>query len=78
MKRKTFDCVEMKNRIQRKRQTEYEGLLLDERKALMDKRINSDPILGPAYRELLERNESRHLMVAEDGPEYRTGLKGNG
>ncbi len=69
---KRFDCVEMKNEIQRKRQSEYEGLSLEERTDLMHGRINGDPILGSAYRNLLERDECRHLMVAEDTPKYKT------
>ena len=72
MKRKTFDCVEMKDKIQRKRRSEYDGLSLEERKDLMHRRISGDPILGPVYRNLLERGESKHLMVAEDAPRYET------
>ena len=72
-KKKTFDCVEMKNEIQRKLQAEYEGLTLEERKDLMHRRILSDPILAPMYRLAMEKNEQSQMMVAEDEPEYRIG-----
>ncbi len=45
----------MKNEIQRKLQTEYEGLTLEERKALMDRRIRSNPVLAPRYRRSMEK-----------------------
>ena len=72
---KKFDCVEMKNEIQRKRQAEYTGLSLEERKALMDKRIKSDPILGPVYMKLLRTNGDSRLMVAEESPAYGVNNK---
>lgn len=72
MKTKTFDCVEMKNRLQRKRLNEYEGLSLEEREKRMRERIQGDPILGPVYRELINRREYRHLEVAEAAPRYET------
>ena len=74
--KKKFDCVEMKNEIQRKRQAEFEGLSLEEQKALMHRRILSDPILSPMYRRAMEKNEQSQMMVAEDEPEYRTDHQG--
>jgi hypothetical protein len=72
MKKKTFDCVEMKNEIQRKLQAEYEGLTLEERKALMEKRILSNPALAPLYLRSKDRSGHKQMMVAEDAPEYGT------
>ncbi len=73
--KKTFDCVEMKNEIQRKLQAEYEGLTLEERKVLMEKRILSNPVLAPLYLRSKERDEKKKRMVAEGEPEYRVGDK---
>jgi hypothetical protein len=70
MKLKTFDCVKMKNEIQRGLQAEYEGLSLEERRGRMTERILSDPILGAAYRDKLERIQPTEMMVAEPPPEY--------
>jgi hypothetical protein len=70
MKTKTFDCVEMKNEIQRKLQAEYEGLPLEERKVLMEKRILSNPLLGPLYLKSKAREKQKNMMVAEESPEY--------
>lgn len=74
---KSFDCVEMKNEIQRKLQAEYEGLTLAERKDLMHRRILSDPILAPMYRRAMEKNEQSQMMVAEDEPEHQVDRKEN-
>ncbi len=72
--KKTFDCVEMKNEIQRKLQAEYAGLTLAEQKKKMKREILSDPILGPMYRRLTEkRNGDAELKVAEEPGEYKTG-----
>ncbi|VGO21196.1 hypothetical protein [Pontiella sulfatireligans] len=72
MKNKTFDCVEMKNEIQRTLQGEYKGLVLEERRARMNERILSDPVLGPAYRRSLDRKVREQMKVAEESPEYKT------
>lgn len=45
--KKTFDCVEMKNAIQRKLQAEEQGLTDVERAERRARRIEADPILGP-------------------------------
>lgn len=64
--KKTFDCVEMKNEIQRQLLAEYEGLTLEEQKTLMDRQILSDPMMGPMYRRLKGRNNSVSRAVAEE------------
>lgn len=47
MKKKSFDCVQMKWDIQRKQRQELAGMSeADKRRVLMD-RIRADPILGP-------------------------------
>jgi len=71
--KKKFDCVEMKNEIQRKLQAEYEGLTLEERKRKMDKELSASPILGPMYRRLMgKRAGDAELKVAEEPGEYKT------
>ena len=70
MKTKTFDCVEMKNEIQRKLQAEYEGLSLEERKALMEKRILSNPMLGPLYLKSKAREKQKNMMVTEETSKF--------
>ena len=72
MKNKSFDCVEMKNEIQRKLQAEYEGMPLEERNALMEKRILANPVLAPVYLRSKERERQKQMMVAEGASEYRT------
>ena len=49
-KSKEFDCVEMKNRIQRELMAKYEGLSDGEIREEHKKSIESDPILGPIYK----------------------------
>ena len=78
MKNKSFDCVEMKNEIQRKLQAEYEGMSLEERNALMEKRILSNPALAPLFLGSKERERQKQMMVAEEPSEYRVnGSSGN-
>ena len=59
-----FDCVKMKNDIQRQLLKEYEGLSLEERKIIMEKEISSDPILGP-WLNKVGRKPLKQAMVAE-------------
>lgn len=52
MKKKTFDCVQMKWDIQRKQREELAGMSeADKRRVLMD-RIQADPVLGPFIQRL--------------------------
>ena len=51
-KKKKFDCVEMKNEIQRKLLKEMKGLSPDEQRRMMEHRIQSDPIRGPFLRKV--------------------------
>jgi hypothetical protein len=58
---KSFDCVEMKNEIQREMLEKYEGLTPEEIREEQRNAIEKDPILGPLYRQMDVRNlgESR-------------------
>ncbi len=56
-KKKKFDCVEMKNDIQRKLLKEMKGLSPDEQCRFTEKRIQSDPILGPFWRKVRKKKE---------------------
>jgi len=49
-KKKTFDCVEMKNEIQAKLLKRYEGMSDEEIRADQDRRLSADPILGPLWK----------------------------
>ncbi len=49
---KSFDCVEMKNEIQREMLEKYEGLTPEEIRREQRSEIENDPILGPLYREM--------------------------
>ena len=49
---KSFDCVEMKNEIQREMLEKYEGLSPEEIREEQRSAIEKDPILGPLYREM--------------------------
>ena len=52
MKKKTFDCVQMKWEIQRKQREESAGMSEAGRRRLQMERIQTDPILGPFVRRL--------------------------
>lgn len=54
--KKRFDCVEMKNEIQRKLRAEYEGRFDAERRERMHKKLLADPVFGP----ILHRAEEEH------------------
>lgn len=60
--KKTFDCVEMKNEIQRKLRAEYEGLSDAERRERMHKKLLADPVFGPVIRRSIEQ---RNLVMEE-------------
>ena len=48
-KKKDFDCVEMKGRIQAQLEERLRGLSIDERERRMEEMILSDPILATAW-----------------------------
>jgi hypothetical protein len=50
---KAFDCVEMKNEIQREMLEMYEGLSPEEIRVEQRTAIEKDPILGPLYRQMV-------------------------
>lgn len=52
MKKKKFDCVEMKRKIQKQILNETKGLSQIEKRRKLDKKILSDPILGPIWKKL--------------------------
>jgi hypothetical protein len=54
--KKIFDCVEMKDTIQRRLQTEEAGLTPAEREEHRQRRIEDDPILGPWVARQRQRN----------------------
>ena len=70
-KRKGFDCVEMKWKIQRKLMQEHEGMTLSQRQAEMERTILADPVLGPWFRQLKNR-QAQPMMAAESPAIYRT------
>ena len=54
MKKKGFDCVQMKHEIQQRLLKETEGLSLEERHRRFEERIAANPILGRLWREAHE------------------------
>ena len=68
--KKDFDCVEMKNEIQRKLRAEYAGLSDEERLARIEKKMRDNPLLGSVYfRSLTDQKTDR---VMEESSEYGT------
>jgi hypothetical protein len=51
MRKKEFDCVQMKHDIQQRLLEEMAGLSLEERRRRMEERIAANPILGRLWRE---------------------------
>lgn len=49
--KKSLDCVEIKNKIQRQLQDEFNGLTEDEKHRNSTKRILNNPILSKVYLE---------------------------
>lgn len=69
---KDFDCVRMKNEIQRKLMAEQAGMSIEQRRRHMEARIAADPTLGPWFQRL-RAAQRPPLTVAEDAPPYRAG-----
>ena len=65
---KKFDCVQMKNEIQQKILREIEGLSLEQRRKRTEKRIASDPILGPIWKgaRRIKPDESSPAVSSKD------------
>jgi hypothetical protein len=57
-KKKTFDCVQMKWDIQKKIAEEFKGIPEKEARAIQDKRVANDPILGPFLKKVLEKRKA--------------------
>jgi hypothetical protein len=51
MKKKKFDCVQMKHDIQKEILKERRGLSPEEQRRRSEARIAADPILGPIWRQ---------------------------
>lgn len=59
MKKKNFDCVEMKHEIQRKIYEEEKGLSREEIVKRREELIAADQILGPFVKRLAERDPNK-------------------
>ena len=58
-KKKAFDCVQMKWDIQKKIAEEFKGIPEVEARAIQDKRVANDPILGPFLDKVRAQQERR-------------------
>ena len=52
LKTKKFDCVEMKQDIQRKIQEEFANIPDDQARRIKQRQIEKDPVLGPFLKRL--------------------------
>ena len=52
MKKKAFDCVQMKWDIQRKQREELAGMSDADKRRIQTEKIQTDPILGPFIRKV--------------------------
>ncbi len=57
-KKKSFDCVQMKWDIQKKIADEFKGMPEDKARAIQNKRVESDPILGPFLKKLQDKRKA--------------------
>jgi hypothetical protein len=55
-KKKAFDCVEMKWKIQEKLRKQYAGMPEEEARRAQMEKVMKDPILGPFLRSLNQRS----------------------
>ena len=55
MAQKKFDCVKMKNDIQKKIINEMKGLTPEQQRKKVQKDIESDPILGPLVKKVTKK-----------------------
>lgn len=68
MKKKTFDCVAMKNSIQSELLKEYEGLSLEkERNARRKKLMTSDSLAAQMWRNAQEPRKTAMAVHEESG-----------
>jgi hypothetical protein len=58
MKRKAFDCVQMKWDIQRRIMEEFADVSPDEARRIQREQIEADPILGPFLRRVRSRKSA--------------------
>jgi predicted nucleotidyltransferase len=66
-----FDCVRMKNEIQRQLMAEQAGMSVAERRHDMEVRIAADPILGPWFRRV------KAAQAADEDAELRSAVIGS-
>lgn len=57
-KNKTFDCVQMKSDLQKKLVEEFDAMSETEARAIQDKRVTDDPILGPFLKKLQDKRKA--------------------
>ncbi len=66
MKKKKFDCIRMKDEIQKTILDEIKGLTAEERRKRTAERISSDPILGPIWREGKRISAKQHSTTEKE------------
>lgn len=59
MSEKDFDCVKMKDDIQKKILEEVKGMTLDQQDELFEVKMSKNKILGPIWRQLKERQAKK-------------------
>ena len=65
MKKKAFDCVQMKWDIQQKEAAEFAGVSEEEKRRILDQRIANNPILGPFLRRVRDAEDGRERRQAK-------------
>ena len=70
MKTKTFDCLKMKEDCQKAVEKAYGSLPLAERQAKMEADILADPVLGPFYERITQKEQ---LKAPETRASYKAG-----
>lgn len=71
MKKKKFDCVQMKHELQARILREFKGLSPEEQRRRTLERINADPLLGPFWRKAKENQSSRKAAPHKSGKDNR-------
>jgi len=63
MKHNTFDCVEMKHKIQQEIRAKTKGLSVEEKRRWTEKQILSDPLLSRIWKQAPKVKSSEHDIV---------------
>ena len=66
--KKAFDCVEMKNAIQRQLLAEEEDVARDELARRRNHRIETDPVLGPWLQEQRRGQQASRATLGRRAP----------